>query len=517
MAFVRRHLKKLIAAAVLASLAVVAHAILPAFMVAWLISGSNLMIADIFVGSVGVIAGIGIWECETGRATTIQGCKDYRQPQATTGAPIVINLKPDAVRKNPDATKFDSPVSPARDVTPKASVASGAAKPGNGSLDAIARAAVGKATYADANGKLMEVDVIQTYQTGKTQAVADSEAQSNTAAAHSGWLWSRGYTVTSTDWRAVWYRSIDASCSAGYTLSGTTCILTNAAAVKKPAGTTCEALYYASSKSFQFDSANPECDGLAAQLISSSNPGKVAAKTTGPDGKQEGWTAEPSGDGWKICQDKGTASTQNCLYTGAYAPGQGGFPIEGSTSGSGGGLVGDGSGSGSGSQGTGGTSGTGGTGGTSSGDCAGYGCAKEATQLQVKTAIEDIIKPVDASAIAAAEAQFKSDSNAAAEALLTTTQGKFKTVSDYSGITSGITSALGFPAGGQCSNAVFNWSLFSRPMTVDFQWLCVPLAPIINWFFWMLVMFAGISEVLFILTGRGLPGEVGSVVAGHRT
>ena len=523
MRFLRRHLKKLALAVPLLLVAVVAHAILPAFLTTWLITGSNLMIADGIMGFSGALAGWLIFECETGRATSVQGCKDYRASSNPDSAPIAVRLKPDATRKNPDPTKFDNPVSPARDAKPKASMAVGAAKPGNGSLASIAAVGVGRATYANTDGSLLEVDVIQTYQQGLSQAHADSAAKTNTSAAHTGWNWSSGYYISSTDFRAVWYRNIAATCPTGYTLSGTTCTLTNASAVKKPAGTQCEILYYSSSKTFQFDAANPSCDGLASQMVSSGSPGKMSTTSTAPDGSKEGWSFEPYGDGWKICQDKGANSTMQCLYTGAYAPGQGGYPIEGSTSGPGGGLTGGGTGTGgtgtgtgTGGTGTGGT-GTGGTGTGGTGDCAGYGCAKESTQQQVLTGVQDITKAADATAVQAAQSQFKTDADAAAQALLSETQTKFKTASDYSGITSGITSSLGFPPGGQCSNAIFNLSLFGRPMTVDFQWLCGPIAPIVNWFFWMLITLAAISEILYILTGRGLPGEVGSVVAGHKT
>lgn len=173
--------------------AVVAHAILPVFLTTWLITGTDLMIADGIMGFSGALAGWLIFECETGRAALPSGlqglprCIESRQ---------CADCRPAQARCNPQESRsheFDNPVSPARDVTPKASMAAGAAKPGNGSLAAIAAVGVGRATYANTDGDLLEVDVIQTYQQGLSQAQADSAAKTNTSAAHTGWSWSGGY------------------------------------------------------------------------------------------------------------------------------------------------------------------------------------------------------------------------------------------------------------------------------------------------------------------------------------
>jgi hypothetical protein len=55
----------------------------------------------------------------------------------------------------------------------------------------------------------------------------------------------------------------DLSCPAGYELSGSTCVLTNPAAVTKPANHPCEVIRTASG--LQLDSSNPNCAGVQVQ------------------------------------------------------------------------------------------------------------------------------------------------------------------------------------------------------------------------------------------------------------
>jgi len=82
-----------------------------------------------------------------------------------------------------------------------------------------------------------------------------------------------------------------ASCPAGYTMSGSSCVLSNAAAVMKPADGRCQILKNVSG--FTIDPNDPECSGLASQgitvlpgSISSNKPGwlsngKVVANADG--------------------------------------------------------------------------------------------------------------------------------------------------------------------------------------------------------------------------------------------
>ena len=59
-------------------------------------------------------------------------------------------------------------------------------------------------------------------------------------------------------------------------------------------------------------------------------------------------------------------------------------------------------------------------------------------------------------------------------------------------------SKIGLPAGGQCSNAVIESELLGRPINLSFVNFCNALAPIINWFAWILVVFGvwrGVNRV----------------------
>lgn len=55
---------------------------------------------------------------------------------------------------------------------------------------------------------------------------------------------------------------------------------------------------------------------------------------------------------------------------------------------------------------------------------------------------------------------------------------------------SSLMSKIGLPAGGQCANASIQSELLGRSITLSFVSFCNALAPIINWFAWVLVVFA---------------------------
>jgi hypothetical protein len=59
-------------------------------------------------------------------------------------------------------------------------------------------------------------------------------------------------------------------------------------------------------------------------------------------------------------------------------------------------------------------------------------------------------------------------------------------------------SKIGLPAGGQCGNAVIESELFGKAVNLSFVSFCNALAPIINWFAWVLVVFGvwrGVNRV----------------------
>ena len=370
-----------------------AHAILPAFAAAWLISGTNMLITDIVMAQIGVISGWLWYECNG--FTSIGACKATTpaiDPTAVDNAfgkkPIVVKLNPDSTRKNPDTKKWDNPANGGRDATPKATFPLAEALPGNGSLGAVASAGVGSYQYSQNNGTTVtQYDVIQTYQPGMVQTAADTAAKNSTASAHVGWSWSGGYFISANDWRAVWYKTVATPiCPAGYSLSGTTCNLANATQVKKPASTTCEVLYSAGTQTFDFDTANPNCDGLKESLVS----GKKLSSPSNSTGEK--MSAEPTANGgFNICQTQQDGSWK-CVQTGPYNPGTGGYPGQTGTSGTGGtpGDTGTGPGTGTG---TGSGAGTGtGTGSSSGGSCGGASqvkCGIDDSGLDGKTADTD--------------------------------------------------------------------------------------------------------------------------------
>lgn len=115
---------------------------------------------------------------------------------------------------------------------------------------------------------------------------------------------------------------VTVTCDTGYTLNQTDvnkCDLTNAAAVKKPADTTCEMLFDPASKMLLTDKANPACDGLQdttkLSLASSNGTIEVSAKGDG---------------GFDVCVKRNDGGT-GCVDTGIYDPGTGGYVIVNST------------------------------------------------------------------------------------------------------------------------------------------------------------------------------------------
>ena len=112
------------------------------------------------------------------------------------------------------------------------------------------------------------------------------------------------------------------TCDAGYTLNQTDinkCDLTNPAAVKKPADTTCEMLFDPGSKKLLMDKANPACDGLQdttkLSLASSNGTIDVSAKGDG---------------GFDVCVKRSDGG-KGCVDTGVYDPGTGGYVIVNNT------------------------------------------------------------------------------------------------------------------------------------------------------------------------------------------
>ncbi len=228
--------------------------------------------------------------------------QDDTTPQTSTPikARLYVSPSPTSKRANPDPTKFDDATT-TRDPTPKPTYPHSPPAPGNGSLAAIANAGVGSYSYSSNGGStITEYHVIQTYQSGMSQAQADSAAKAATQDAHVGWNWSGGYYITANDWRAIWYRTVsNPSCPAGYSYSAGQCNLTDASKVMKPAGRVpCEVLAN-SDGTWDIDSKNPECNAIASQLIRSGKKLYVAKGDGTYDGienKEDGGTTITTGN-----------------------------------------------------------------------------------------------------------------------------------------------------------------------------------------------------------------------------
>lgn len=250
-----------------------------------------------------------------------------------------IKLSPTGTRENPDPSKFDNPISGARDVTPKTSIPAtattnpnqtgvingdtkfwGTTNNGNvvqsTSLEAAAKAVLNyneKSSYAD-------IDPVATYgPTYSFSALQITASGSNPTS----------YTVLRTlydsarptlSWpRTVYMKGASAfptsnpdytasggqSCPAGYTLNSSTssCTLSDPAAVKKPANWPCEILR--TNTGLQVDKANPNCDGvtLAGNSVSPSPDTSVSFNADGsvsvsnPNGQTTFQLGTPNPDG----------------------------------------------------------------------------------------------------------------------------------------------------------------------------------------------------------------------------
>lgn len=352
--------KKIVSFLVAAFLLVpVAHAILPAFAAAWLISGTNLLIADLVAAQTAVISGILWYDCNG--FTSLTSCKSSGQssinPSSVSNAvsgssstvPIQVKLNPDSTRGNPNPKTWDDSTAATRSPTPKSSITqSSLYSPSSGGWNADAMVYQSMdtpyETYGSSNGSTIP-KVTYLTPSNKLSPGAPYTLYGNwtlTSGAKSG----QSFTIyTKTE-------NIPYTCPAGYTQSGVNCTLTVApASVQKPANTKCEVLYSAASQTFSFDAQNPNCSGLDSSLVS----GGVLSSPAGSSGEKVSVKPTSNG-GFNICDSQPNGSWQ-CLQTGPYSPSAGGYPATGATSGTGG-TVGDSTNSGSTNAGTGTGSGT---------------------------------------------------------------------------------------------------------------------------------------------------------------
>jgi len=367
--------KKILSFVVSAFLLVpIAHAILPAFAAAWLISGTNLLIADLVAAQTAIISGVLWYDCNG--FTSLTSCKSSGQSSinptsvsntvsgSSSTVPIQVKLNPDSTRGNPNPKTWDDATQANRSPTPKASVSQTSLySPSSGgfnmdsmvyqSLDTpvetygapnLGNNTVSKVTYLTPSNKLNPGAPYTSYSTWTLTSGAKS--------GQSFVIYSKTEVVPYT-------------CPTGYTQSGSNCVLTVApASVQKPANTKCEVLYSAASQTFSFDAQNPNCSGLDSSLVS----GGVLSSPAGSSGEKISVKPTSNG-GFNIC-DSQPNGAWDCVQTGPYSPSSGGYPATGSTSGTGG-TVGDATNSGSTNAGTGTSTGSGTT--TGGGSCGGAG------------------------------------------------------------------------------------------------------------------------------------------------
>lgn len=352
-----------------------AYAILPAFVATWLITGNNLLIADLVVGQVGALAGFLWWDCN-GFSLSSQ-CKSSSANQINADSvsnvmgkkPLQVDIRPQGVRGNPDSSKWNSATGTNRNPTPKGSFALNAGLPAMpSSFPAVVQDMGGAGTKSYYNGN---------YRRDETVTTAPVAGQSAS--------WSGSVSgLTGTFY--VYDKVTLLTCPAGYTNSSGTCNLTDSTSVTKPTSTPCEVLYDSGTQTFNFDAQNPNCSGLESQILTNSGK-KISTVSTASTGSEK-IEAEPTANGgFSITQYKPDGSWVNA-QTGPYSDVNGGYPITGTSSGSAGSTPG-GSGSGTGTGGTGGTGSTGTGTGSGGGSCGGSGqvpCAIDGSGLQGQSA-----------------------------------------------------------------------------------------------------------------------------------
>jgi len=350
-----------------------ANAILPAFMATWLITGTNMLVADISVGTVGALAGFLWWDCN-GFSLTSQ-CKSTTQTSINANSvgnvfankPMQVDLRPQGTRGNPDPTKWDSATGTSRNPTPKSLFSIYAGLP------------VMPSTYPAVVQDIGGAGTKSYYSASGSNYSRRDEQSSATAIAGKTAAWSGAVTLNGVT--STWYVYDTVSslaCPVGYTMNSGTCTLTDAGSVTKPITTTCEVLYDSGTQTFNFDVQNSNCAGLSSQILQ--NLGRKIS--TVDSGSGEKISAETlANGGFAITQYKPDGTWVQAT-TGPYSEVNGGYPIASTTSGDSSQTPGTGSGTG-----TGGT-GTSGTGSGSGGSCGGVGqvpCAIDDSGLAGKT------------------------------------------------------------------------------------------------------------------------------------
>ncbi|MDW9237733.1 hypothetical protein C7S17_0791 [Burkholderia thailandensis] len=287
-------------------------------------------------------------------------------------ATIWMPLDTEAVRENPDPKRYDDAARPTgptaasmRDAKPKTSYAGEADRnatstPPNGEV-AASMPAGGSSSYAVSGENTIReyrsVDISLYSGLGDLQRCSAAQAATNPG---SGWSFSCP-SGRSSDGKTVgiWFRnSAQKACAEGYVLTSGSCLLSNAAAVKKPPGKVpCEVLVDPTDNSFQFDAANPSCSSLLSQF---SKPAKNQLRYQNPSGG--GYDIVTRNADGSVTVETSDGTNYKKISVGAFDKDQGGGAIKGIDTGPQPGSDGTGSGN----------TGSGGSG-NGSGNCGGPG------------------------------------------------------------------------------------------------------------------------------------------------
>jgi hypothetical protein len=351
------------------------EAFLPIIILAgWLLSigGDAILITDIIAGTTGLISGAVWYDCNKFAASPV--CTKSASGASPSGMPpgsITVSLRPDASRSNPDPTKFNDPVPPARDVTPKGTIASNSgpkpSPPVPSSQSSPVDAGVVNLPLGDDgtnwmlqqshnNGDQVTMAVLtlssQYWSTPRYMPVIFQSTVCNVAATDPqrtadlnacGDIYLPRYnalvapypaqdklripcmTNDSTVWcvvMAVEFPMVNAplpTCDNGYSMTNGSCNLTNPSAVVKPSTTPCEILINPATNAMLNDGANPNCAGDITVAGGSTN-------VTSGDGSSMSVVANSQG-GFDVTKTGADGSSVSAS-TGPYdAVGQG-YPIQ---------------------------------------------------------------------------------------------------------------------------------------------------------------------------------------------
>lgn len=289
----------------------------------------------------------------TGAIATAVWLGRHDEPATNTSgvqAKLIVKLKQDEPRMNPDPTRWNDPTPGAIDPTPKTSytntdVASYPVIPGsyNQVLDDMGAPSqkyyretnTGSTQYRDLASKVWYTHSNGQYDyNGPTQfptkddqgrsSVYYRQTSASPCGTTSGTYGQANYIVyPPCQYQQVYSKQVNISCADGFVASGSQCLLANAANAKKPAGTPCEVVRL-SNGTWDLDAKNPECATFTAtNYLKSISASKIRAAVD-----QDTYVdidALPSG-GRQI--DVYDASAKRTFVTGPYDPQTDGFGIQ---------------------------------------------------------------------------------------------------------------------------------------------------------------------------------------------